>query len=417
MNTEALNLLNTNRFDIAAKHLYARYRENKYNTSFGEDVYKAHLKVWNNYNELDNPNKNCYDDFKENFDMILDSIKENGFNESKGTIPTTNEGLLLNGSHRVAASILYDKQVVSHITDRLGEGQLDCSSYYFRSKEMNLDYIDAIAVEYAMLDKETKIITIFPTGTIQNKLSDVFDILHEHTDIIHIKESFYKNIGPLNLIRQLYLDEEWGLGWPENFAGFARKAELCFINEAPTVSFLVKIKSSIDPIELKEKIRLLYGCGKHSCHINDTHEETMRIARVLFNDNSTHYMNNANYIHYSNFQSQFEYYKKYIFENNLDPENYCITASSVLSLYGLREGQDLDYLNDGDEILGHEDIHSHNQEINNYTKVKDDIMFNPLNYFYFDGVKIASLNVIKELKEKRNESKDIRDVKLMETII
>jgi|2_EtaG_2_1085320.scaffolds.fasta_scaffold00945_12 hypothetical protein len=417
MKMNAIQLLNYNRFDIAAKHLYARYRENNYDTSFGKDVYKNHLGVWNNFNEIDNPNKNCYEDFECEFHNILDSIKEKGFDSSLETLPVTNTMCLLNGSHRVAASILYDKEVECHITESLEEGQLECSSHYFRSKGLSSPYLDSIALEYASLDVDTKVITIFPTGTVQNKMGEVLNILEKSCDIIHAKQFPHGNIGPLNVIRQLYLGEDWGLGWNENFAGFARKAELCFTNNSPIVTFLVKISDSNNPVELKEEIRSIFGCGKHSCHINDTHEETMRIVRVFFNDNSIHHLNNSNYIYYPNFQNQFEYYKRYISDNNLDPEKYCITASSVLSIYGLREGQDLDYLHSGDEIYGHADIHSHNQEIHNYTKTKDDIIYNPNNHFWYDGVKVASLSVIRELKEKRNEPKDIKDVELVESVI
>jgi len=417
MKIKALKLLNHNRFDVAAKHLYARHRENNYDTLFGKDVYENHLGVWNNFNELDNPNKDCYEDFEYEFDRILDSIKETGFDSSLGTLPITEHMSLLNGGHRLAASILYDKEVECHIAESLGEGQLDCSSHYFRSKGLSPFYLDSMAVEYASMDEDTKVITIFPSATIQNKMGEVLNILEKHCEIIHVKQFPHKNIGPLNIIRQLYLGEDWGLGWNENFAGFARKAELCFTNDAPVVAFLVKISDSKGPVELKEDIRSIFGCGKHSCHINDTHEETMRIVRVFFNDNSIHHLNNSNYIYYSKFQEQFEYYKKYITDNNLNPDKYCITASSVLSTYGLREGQDLDYLHDGDTIDGHEDIHSHNQEIHNYTKTRDDIIYNPNNHFWYDGVKIASLEVIRELKQNRNEPKDIVDVNMIEGVL
>ena len=59
-----LTLLKNNRFDIPAKHLYARYRDAGYGTSFGEDVYRSHLNAWNSFDELDNPNKNTYKSFR-----------------------------------------------------------------------------------------------------------------------------------------------------------------------------------------------------------------------------------------------------------------------------------------------------------------------------------------------------------------
>ena len=43
---------------------------------------------------------------------------------------------------------------------------------------------------------------------------------------------------------------------------------------------------------------------------------------------------------------------------------------------------------------------------------KDEIIYNPENYFYFNGFKFATLNVIKKMKEKRGEPKDINDIKI-----
>ena len=129
-------------------------------------------------------------------------------------------------------------------------------------------------------------------------------------------------------------------------------------------------------------------------------------------------MNNASFVHYPKFYEMLNYYRKYIDDNDLNSDDFCVTASSILSLYGLREGNDLDYLhgNAHQKIEGHEEIHSHNGEIYNYTKTIDDIVYNPENYFYFDGIKFASPWIIKWLKEKRGESKDMVDIQLLSSV-
>jgi len=411
-----LTLLKNNRFDIPAKHLYARYRDAGYDTSFGEDVYASHLNAWNSFNELDNSNKNTYESFKSTFDNILDSISTDGFDSTKGTLPVY-ENYLINGSHRVAASILYDKEVETHEATE-NEGQLDCSSSMFASRGLSTFNLDAMATEYVRLVPNTLVVTLFPSVTHDNeKIQSAWELLNKTSDVVYAKSFDWKNNAPLNLIRQIYLGEDWGLGWPQNFAGFAYKAKLCFTTTAPVLSFLIVPHESVDMVQLKESIRNIFGIGKHSCHINDTHEETMRIARLYYNENSIHHMNNAKHVHYNSFQCMFDYYRNYIRDNNLDPENYCVTASSVLSLYGLREGKDLDYLHRDLDIQGHHMVHSHNEELSKYTMGKDEILFDPKNHFWYDGVKVASLGVIRELKEKRNEPKDVRDIQLMKEVI
>ena len=113
------------------------------------------------------------------------------------------------------------------------------------------------------------------------------------------------------------------------------------------------------------------------------------------------------------------YFEQYLIENNLDFEDYCITASSVLSLYGLREGKDLDYLHFNPHIIkGHPDISSHNEYgVERYSKHKDDIIFNPENHFYYGNLKVASLEIVKALKEKRGEEKDYIDINLINKVI
>ena len=46
-------------------------------------------------------------------------------------------------------------------------------------------------------------------------------------------------------------------------------------------------------MKIKDKIREVFNVGKHSVHITDTKEEAIRTARVVFNDNSIHFLNYA----------------------------------------------------------------------------------------------------------------------------
>ena len=138
--------------------------------------------------------------------------------------------------------------------------------------------------------------------------------------------------------------------------------------------------------------------------INDFHEETIRIAKTVFNDNSIHFLNNRKNILFTN-------YRKLINATKPD-DNTVITGSSVLSLYGLRDCKDLDliYYNDAP-------ADSHNQYLETHYKLTlDDIVNNPLYHLYYNGFKYVSLDVIKNMKIRRNEPKDIIDVQLIESL-
>ena len=44
-------LFKWNRFDLPAKYLYAKFRQNKINSDFGLEIYKEHLKLMKKYPE------------------------------------------------------------------------------------------------------------------------------------------------------------------------------------------------------------------------------------------------------------------------------------------------------------------------------------------------------------------------------
>ena len=78
----------------------------------------------------------------------------------------------------------------------------------------------------------------------------------------------------------------------------------------------------------------------------------------------------------------------------------------------------MDYLHNGREIEGHPVIHSHNEYgVGKYSTEIDDIIYNPLNHFYYNDVKFATLDIVKKLKETRMEQKDINDLNLIKEVL
>ena len=103
----------------------------------------------------------------------------------------------------------------------------------------------------------------------------------------------------------------------------------------------------------------------------------------------------------------------------ISPDIFSITGSAVLSMYGLRECGDLDYLHfhKNHILTGHPLINSHETELDKYPMHKHDILFNPNNHFYWNNVKFTSLGAVTEMKAFRGEEKDKRDITLMESVL
>ena len=408
------------RFDVPAKYIYASFLERNIDSDFGYNLYKEHLKVWNDWRTGDG--KNGIQEYVDTFKSLLLSIKTEGFNTGKSLVYTTEDLRLMNGGHRVAACLLYGKEIWHTVN---GTGQTGVNYEYFKNKKnfvpegLSEKWCDAIAVEYCKLKPNTFIVTIFPSAV--GKRSEAESIIKEKADIFYKKTIQLSNEGPLNLMKELYYGEAWGgrtTGCDAgSFGGLKQKVNLCFREKGPIVVYAITAQSYEDTRCIKEKIRKLYNISNHSVHVNDTTEQTVRLARCLFNNNSIHFMNNSVPAYFNNFESYIKFFKGYIEDNSLNPDDYCVTASSVLSRYGLREGNDLDYLHKGQEVHGYNMIHSHNSyALGRYHTSVDDIIYNPDNYFYFNGVKFASLDVVKKLKEKRMEEKDKKDLKLVERL-
>ena len=91
---EPTSLICPERFDVMAKYIYAKHFDMDIKKGWPLEVYREHLRVWNNFHEdLPKPNfphfncakkyikKDSFSDFLIHFHSLLDSIKKDGFDE------------------------------------------------------------------------------------------------------------------------------------------------------------------------------------------------------------------------------------------------------------------------------------------------------------------------------------------------
>tara|TARA_R100001129_G_scaffold94492_2_gene64335 strand:- start:1614 stop:3608 length:1995 start_codon:yes stop_codon:yes gene_type:complete len=416
-NSSALRLLNSNRFDIAAKTLYARNKVKKTGAAFARELYLQHLKVWNNFHEK-TPLKEGPGAFLNAFDQLLENIEQNDFDEQKGKIPTIH-GSAINGAHRIASCIVLEKELKTYEAN-ITEGQYLCNYQYFQNKKdfvnsgLEQEYLDEMALEFCRNKGNLYTISLFPSHT--HPVADLFSNIKELGGIIYNKEIELTDAGKLNYIHNLYYNEEWIGPKGLNYPGVREKAKLCFSSGNKVNVFLVEQADPNKMALLKEKLRELCGVGKHSVHINDTQKETWRIASSVFNKNSVHLLNNRQIQNTPAFDGYFERLQD-ILETRQDEEDFCVDSSAVLSAYGLRDCRDMDFLHLRDVSPLDRMIDCHNPEAHHYRVDKNEIIYNPKMHFYLHGVKFASLQTVKEMKEFRDEEKDRVDVKLMDKLL
>ena len=99
--------------------------------------------------------------------------------------------------------------------------------------------------------------------------------------------------------------------------------------------------------------------------------------------------------------------------------DFVLTGSGTLATYGLRPARDIDLLHLGDlnEEFESAKFSSHASQRKYYSKSMDDLTLNPRYYFYYRGVKVSSLEVVRKMKVRRDENpKDRDDVDLIASV-
>ncbi len=417
----AHRLLTPYRFDIVAKYLYAMHREKNISSRFALLLYAEHLKVWNGLHELD-PVKHGIEAYLDSFHAILDSIKRDGFDFQRSVVPLGRGLSPINGGHRVAASLLYGRNVNCRVMDE-GLQTHNYNYLYFRNREAHVPgglapaWSNAIALEYCRLKRETYAVLVFPSAV--GRHQEILGILLSHGHVVYEKEFFLGKPARLNLIRTVYAGEPWLGTEATAYNGANAKASLCFDGDGPLRLFVFETHDPENAVRIKHQIRELFGIDKSSVHINDNHEETLRIAEALLNPNSVHFLENALPEPGARLLDYLARLDEWLTEYRLSREDLCIGGSAVLAAYGLREGKDLDFLHHFELPEGGlpQDLGSHNEYSGLYGISCDELIYDPANHFYFSGFKFASLAVVARMKKARGERKDAVDLSLMRKML
>ena len=319
----------------------------------------------------------------------------------------------MDGAHRLAVAIFLKRDI---FVFKVNGKEFNYNYLFFKDKKFPEMYLDMMANEYLLYKKKARLIFLWPTA---NKSSDskFYEIINKHGEIVYEKKI---KINPENawvLIREVYKNETWLGNFKNQFLGAKNKAIWCFQNKHPLKVILYE--SNKDLLKVKQSIRNLYNEGKHSVHITDNYSETHDLANLMFNKNSIHWLNNYRLKKYNWFEELFLNYKNFLNHSRLDKNKFCIDGSSILSIYGLRESRDIDFIhtykkNIHTKMLG---VTDHNSASNYHTQDRFSLVNDPRYFFYYSGFKVISLEQLKQYKVNRNEKKDIIDLNLINSIV
>jgi FkbM family methyltransferase len=400
-------LLAPARLDIMAKYLYALHHAMGTPTAWSAHVYREHLRVWNQFREGDASGKSSFEDYRESFDRLLKSMSEHGFDESMGLLPVDRDNVIIDGAHRLAAALALGLPVkVARFDAHAGRYDQE----YFRQRGLDGEVLDDMALQYCRLDASVRVAVLFPVA--QGHDEEILGLLQERGTVFYRKAVTVSREGRANLVRLLYRNEAWLGDGTRPTPGLLHHVNNRFIDYAPVKFIFFTAGNDGDNRGAKARIRALFDLGNDSIHINDTHDQTIAVAESVLNANSLHFMNHARAATTGNFSTLLETYKRWIAGNGLDARRFCIDGSAVLSAYGLRDANDLDYLYAGSPAPASPDalIACHNAELAHYDVALNDLVLDPRNHFFWNGVKFVALHRIREMKARRAEPKDGSDV-------
>lgn len=408
--TEPATLLTYNRLDIAFKLLYLEYIDvcEKLATQIYTD--HIHALTLGKYVEPGSPEKDSLAKFVFELRRIHESIAQDGFDQSKSLIPIASDGSILNGAHRLASAIHQDKPVACveiNSAPHLYDYQ------FFYSRNVPQAHIEMAVSKYMETASNVYVALIWPSSTGLDE-----EIKESIPNIVYRKEVKLNPVGARNLLIKVYHSEPWLGGIDNDFKGVEGKLIECFKNFNPLRVVAFQADTLEKVFEIKNKIRALFNIGKHSIHITDTKDEAIRVSRLLFNENSIHFLNHADPYKYVSNKDALKKLEEWVDEAAINHNDILVDGSLLFSLYGIRESKDVDYLSLLD--IPHpapSDTNSHEEDLEYHGQDKASLILNPLYHFYYDDLKIISFEQLYHMKKNRAGEKDLNDLKLMDALI
>ena len=410
---DAKELLTPRRFDIAIKSHYARLWLADMAKSWREYAYYEHvLRITGPSQEITEygTEKKGLDAFYENFHSLLQNHTE----EEIPAVPVDSTLVAFDGSHRIAAAIATGRNI--YVARIKSSSKSHATAAYFEGTEHGhpacpQEILDEAAIEYCRIKDTVAIALIFPTVMSEKiALQELGDV----SEIIYHKNILLTPQAGGDLLKQVYLGHSW-LDITQESHGFQIKKSACF---PFTGTLRVVLLDNINPKNLrvtKEHIRAQYGLGNHSIHITDSVHETLRVARIVFNNNSLNLLR-MGLGRSQDFHDKLFRYRAWLEENNINEEFVAVGGSATLALLGLREVRDLDFLYHGPQNnlpIGPKDIDCHNDSSEYYEESIADILGDPRLHCWYMGVKFCTPEIVIIMKKKRAENKDKKDVFLL----
>ena len=348
------------RIDLICKLYYIECREKAVDMTFANELYTEHLRAFSEgtFKEPGNDEKDSLEKYFNTFDKLIDDIKSNGFDAKKSVIPVSDNGVILDGSHRVAVAIYFNIELP---IVRIHGIEPRYNTAFFRKNGLKRIYLDFMADRYIRSKEQTYVVCLWPAGYDEEKNKAADKILRENSHVVYHKQIRFNYNGIRQLVTQVYHHQEWTGGLENGFSGTEGKAKPCYAPNKLTTVYVIEGITQPEIIKLKNKIRDIYKIENHSIHITDTKEEAIEAAELLLNENSIHLAN------YSNPKVYWDSVKAFI-KQETDENSVSLFTPT---LYG----------------IGKCETNAYSENVS--------LVYNPIKFLYYFGKKVLALGEIK----------------------
>lgn len=343
-------------------------------------------------------------DYESEFIALIESCEKFGFDSSMSRIPVSKGGLV-NGSHRLAVSLClglkpeieYSEQE-DHVYDFRFMNRIGIAPIYRQHMSWHLLTYRNDARAFLLTDLDERL---------ERK---IVDAINDFAQIVTTESVDLTKIGQRRMMELAYGHNNW---WKPQFRE-SMVSERFSSNKGKCTAIFF-IGSDLSRLtEFKLSLRELLGSDyfDRQIHGTDYFFDTILIAEILLNNNGLHFINNAPIDCESRVVSLLGGPIQYEEADGLAVP-WCITGSSVMELYGIREARDIDYvsINEGKLLSSIKKAgDNHKTEFLKFPITEYDLVSDPRLHFRYKGYKFMALSTLMFIKSTLLDAKALKDI-------
>ena len=405
MKKKPTELISSNRLDVFTKTALARALISKQNLIWPRNVYLEYLRrIEPKGGFSEDQRKFSLKDYEKNFEQLVESVTERGFDKNISKIPMGTLGIT-NGAHRLAVCLALGTN-----PEILESGESDHIYDYRFMKSVGFDddFLDFTVLEYLKYSSRVKVICLMGISNTQS--NEILSEVHGMASVIFAKEIFLSRIGGRRIVKTLYGDNSW---WEEELLENLYLERFSDHNSLITCIFVDE--EDIDKVvEVKNRIRLKYANSIYSkkIHSTDNSYETIKLGQAVLSKSSIHFLNNAPIGSESRIIEMVdEFFDRHSFFHK---DKIVFDSGTILEMYGIRESSDIDYITIEEQEIPKDfqiKFDCHNSEYRKFPIAISELVNNPSCFFYCNGYKFMDLSVVSLFKSLRSEIKDHEDLR------